>query len=61
MFGVTAYKLGMAGHDWLAGVMATSTIGGIITVFVLGQRRSDSDDDDEPAQPQKLSQPDERT
>lgn len=51
MFGVAAYKLGMAGHDVLAGTMATTTILGIITVFVLGQLYGDSDDDDEPPRP----------
>ncbi len=30
--------LGMNGHDWLAGTIATTTVIGIITVFVLNQK-----------------------
>lgn len=45
LFGWWAYQLGIAGHDWLAGVFSTSTIGGIITVFVLGRRTNESDNE----------------
>lgn len=41
--------LGTNGHDWLGGIIATTTVIGIITVFVLNQRanneRNDNNDD----------------
>jgi uncharacterized membrane protein len=37
LFGLAGYQLGMNGHDVLAGVVFTTTIIGIITVFVLGR------------------------
>jgi uncharacterized membrane protein len=50
-FGWISYSLGMNGHDVLAGMVATTTIIGVITVFVLGRRppsnrtRDDEGDD----------------
>lgn len=44
-----SFWLGMNGHDWLACIIATTTVIGIITVFVLNQRanseRNDKTDD----------------
>lgn len=53
LFGLAAYKLGMAGHDVLAGTIATSTIGGIIAVFVLGQLKKDDDEEEPPPNERK--------
>jgi uncharacterized membrane protein len=52
---VAAVYLGLHGHDWLAGAMATTTVIGIITVFVLRQanRKSDDDDDDDDTESDK--------
>jgi hypothetical protein len=30
--------LGIAGHDWLAAGLFTTTIGAVVTIFVLGNR-----------------------
>ena len=40
-----SFWLGMNGHDWLAGIIATTTVIGIITVFVLNQRANGERDD----------------
>lgn len=48
---VLSFILGMYGHDWLAGLLATTTVIGVITVFVLnrkpGQENDDSTNEDE--------------
>ena len=36
-FGSTAAYLGINGHEWLAGTIATTTIIGLAVVFVLGK------------------------
>lgn len=36
-FGATAAYLGVNGHEWLAGTIATTTIIGLAVVFVLGK------------------------
>lgn len=38
-----ATYLALKGHDWLAGVMVTTTILGVITVFVLGSKPDNKD------------------
>ena len=40
-----AFWLGMNGHDWLAGIIASTTVIGIITVFVLNQRANGEKND----------------
>lgn len=52
-FGCVAAWLGYHNHDWLAGVIAATTIVGLATVFVLGRRASPQDaaDEEEPEPP----------
>jgi uncharacterized membrane protein len=38
--------LGLTGHDWLAGTVFTTTIVGVITVFVVGHGRGSDDNED---------------
>jgi len=35
--GLAGFYLGMNGHDWLAGTVFTTTIIGVVTVFVMGR------------------------
>lgn len=35
--------LGVLGHDWLAGVFATTTIGGLVSTFVIGKNAQAQD------------------
>ncbi|WP_446786960.1 DUF2335 domain-containing protein [Macellibacteroides fermentans] len=43
LFGVIACILGYTGHDWLAGIIATSTIIGLATIFVLNRKAKESE------------------
>lgn len=43
LFGIGAVFLGYTGHDWLAGVMATTTIIGLATIFVLNKKFKESE------------------
>jgi uncharacterized membrane protein len=36
--GAAGWHLGLNGHDWLAGIVFATTIGGVVTTFVLGRR-----------------------
>lgn len=38
MFGVISLVLGLYGHDWLAGVLGSSTVISLAVIFVLNQR-----------------------
>jgi uncharacterized membrane protein len=48
LFGISAWSLGMHGHDWLAGVLSTTTIGAVFASFAIGRknRNQDNKDDD---------------
>ncbi len=50
---IASVTLGVTGHDFLAGTIATTTIGTILVTFILNRRPSNSRDDkeDEQAQP----------
>jgi hypothetical protein len=37
-FGAAALTLGLRGHDWLAGVVFSTTVLGVATIFVLRER-----------------------
>lgn len=45
--GVGTY-LALQGHDWLAGVVFTTTIGAVVTIFVLQRIAGDKDEDGTP-------------
>lgn len=54
LFGAGAIYLGNNDHDWLAAIMATTTIGSVVTVFVLGRRTEPGDvEESEPRPDQK--------
>lgn len=40
LFGVGAFFLGMTNHEWLAGIVFTTTVLGVGTIFVLRQQPS---------------------
>ena len=37
-----SYALAMAGHDWVAGLVGGTTVVGLVSAFVIGARRKDS-------------------
>lgn len=43
MFGVFSLILGLHGHDWLAGVLGTTTVVSLAVIFVLNQKPSNND------------------
>lgn len=43
MFGVISLVLGLSGHEWLAGVLGTTTVVSLAIIFVLNQRPSKND------------------
>jgi uncharacterized membrane protein len=43
LLGAAGLYLGIAGHDWLAAGLFTTTIGAVVTIFVLGHRARASD------------------
>ena len=54
-FGSAAAYLGINGHEWLAGTIATTTIIGLAVVFVLGkepgQKQAKQEAEQSPAKP----------
>jgi hypothetical protein len=39
--------LGLKGHDWLAGIICTTTIVAVVTIFVLQRKVDDADEKDD--------------
>jgi len=35
---VISLSLGLLGHDWLAGVIGTTTVVGLVTAFIIGKK-----------------------
>ena len=57
-FGLSAFYLGINGHEWLAGTVATTTIIGLAVVFVLGKEPGQQQPKPEPdTSPAKQSRP----
>jgi uncharacterized membrane protein len=44
LFAAVGTYLGLAGHDWLAGTVFTTTIGAVVAIFVVGDRSQARDD-----------------
>lgn len=52
-----AVFLGANGHDWLAGVLGGTTVVGLVTVFVLGRKYGNDEDDESGSTPERESRP----
>lgn len=55
IFGAIGWDLAKNGHDWVAGILFTTTIIGLVVVFVLGRSPQDGDkpEDDDTETPAK--------